>query len=158
MTQEAVEVKEKKENKERTEKKEKKDKEKRKKEKRADKDGVHKSKKERKERVEPNGDAASALLHALAVEKPEPTKEEPNEDVVMRDPQPIGALVPFANPLADEKIQKKVLKSVKKGTYLPISVFVSTNACSELDSGRSYSFHVHIAAKNKSIKRGSKKW
>jgi H/ACA ribonucleoprotein complex subunit 2 len=29
--------------------------------------------------------------------------------------RPIGALVPFANPLADEKVGKKVFKSVKKG-------------------------------------------
>lgn len=28
---------------------------------------------------------------------------------------PVEALVPFANPLADEKSQKKVLKAVKKG-------------------------------------------
>ena len=28
---------------------------------------------------------------------------------------PLAALVPFANPLADEKAQKKVLKAVKKG-------------------------------------------
>jgi len=28
---------------------------------------------------------------------------------------PLAALVPFANPLCDEKAQKKVLKSVKKG-------------------------------------------
>jgi H/ACA ribonucleoprotein complex subunit 2 len=29
--------------------------------------------------------------------------------------RPIGALVPFANPLADEKVAKKVFKGVKKG-------------------------------------------
>lgn len=29
---------------------------------------------------------------------------------------PLAALVPFANPLADDKSQKKVLKSVKKGS------------------------------------------
>merc|ERR1712000_672463 len=40
--------------------------------------------------------------------------------------KPIGALVPFANPLADEKVTKKVLKGVKK------------------------------AAKNKTLKRGVK--
>ena len=32
---------------------------------------------------------------------------------------PLLALVPFANPLCDEKSQKKVLKSVKKGTAPP---------------------------------------
>lgn len=29
--------------------------------------------------------------------------------------RPIGALVPFANPLADEKVAKKVFRGVKKG-------------------------------------------
>lgn len=29
---------------------------------------------------------------------------------------PLAALVPFANPLADDKAQKKVLKGVKKGS------------------------------------------
>lgn len=32
-----------------------------------------------------------------------------------RPARPIGALVPFANPLADEKVAKKVFKGVKKG-------------------------------------------
>lgn len=30
--------------------------------------------------------------------------------------RPVGALVPFANPLADDKVAKKVFKSVKKGS------------------------------------------
>jgi H/ACA ribonucleoprotein complex subunit 2 len=33
---------------------------------------------------------------------------------------PVGALVPFANPLADEKQQKKVLKAVKKCMRQPL--------------------------------------
>ncbi len=39
-----------------------------------------------------------------------------NDKRNVKAPPPIGALVPFANPLADEKVQKKVLKSVSKGT------------------------------------------
>lgn len=39
-------------------------------------------------------------------------EEEQSSSKVVR---PIGALVPFANPLADEKVGKKVFKSVKKG-------------------------------------------
>ena len=35
--------------------------------------------------------------------------------VVVKEGRPVGALVPFANPLADEKVGKKVLKGVKKG-------------------------------------------
>jgi H/ACA ribonucleoprotein complex subunit 2 len=31
--------------------------------------------------------------------------------------RPVGALVPFANPLADEKVAKKVFKGVKKGVF-----------------------------------------
>ena len=31
--------------------------------------------------------------------------------------RPVGALVPFANPLADEKVAKKVFKGVKKGLF-----------------------------------------
>jgi hypothetical protein len=31
--------------------------------------------------------------------------------------RPIGALVPFANPLVEDKSAKKVLKSVKKGKF-----------------------------------------
>ena len=32
--------------------------------------------------------------------------------------RPVGALVPFANPLADDKVAKKVFKSIKKGMAL----------------------------------------
>ncbi|KAI9697804.1 MAG: snoRNA-binding protein [Candelina mexicana] len=74
-----------------------------------------------------NGEVTAALLETLAVEKPpvtEPTKT--NGEVAIKPPPLIGALVPFANPLADEKVGKKVLKTVKK------------------------------AAKNKSLKRGVK--
>ena len=38
-------------------------------------------------------------------------------------PRPVGALVPFANPLADEKACKKVLRSVKKG-WEPFRLYV----------------------------------
>lgn len=38
--------------------------------------------------------------------------------------RPIGALVPFANPLADEKVAKKVFRGVKKGTLLCLSCLV----------------------------------
>lgn len=99
------------------ERKSKKDKDGKKKEKRSDKDGVHKSKKDKKVKTATNGDAATALSETPAVEKPDAKEEaeaEDHVDVVMRDEPPIGALVPFANPLADDKVQKKVLKSVRK--------------------------------------------
>lgn len=45
----------------------------------------------------------------------EVVSDEEMEDV-KKAVRPIGALVPFANPLADEKIAKKVFRGVKKGT------------------------------------------
>ncbi|KAN0112709.1 L30e-like protein [Hyaloscypha variabilis] len=108
------------------EKSEKRDK-KEKKEKRSEADGVKKSKKDKKSKL--NGDnVAAAFEEATKEVKPEvETKEvllkEEGGELVLK---PVGALVPFANPLADDKVAKKVLKSVKK------------------------------AAKNKTLKRGVK--
>ncbi|PLB35066.1 putative small nuclear ribonucleoprotein complex protein Nhp2 [Aspergillus candidus] len=89
-----------------------------KKEKRAEKDGIHKSKKEKKEKKD-----KTALTNA--VEQELTTKvldgidqavagEAATGDVQMVDGRPIGALVPFAQPLVEDKAAKKVLKSVKK--------------------------------------------
>ncbi len=96
------------------EKSEKRDK-KEKKEKRSEADGVKKLKKEKKPKL--NGENVAAAFEEVtkaeepAVEaKPVVVKESSGEV------KPVGALVPFANPLADEKVTKKVLKSVKKGT------------------------------------------
>ena len=94
-----------------------------KKEKRSEKDGVHKSKKQKKEK-KPLGAADAAesnvvtpLLNTLEDEKPGSVlvKEDADVEVKVKSAPLIGALVPFANPLADEKVGKKVLKSVKKG-------------------------------------------
>jgi H/ACA ribonucleoprotein complex subunit 2 len=98
--------------KEKSEKREKKEK----KEKRSEADGVKKSKKEKKSKL--NGDNVAAAFEEVTKEDllVDETKDlvvkEGRGEVVL---QPVGALVPFANPLADEKITKKVLKSVKKG-------------------------------------------
>ncbi|KAE9375692.1 L30e-like protein [Stipitochalara longipes BDJ] len=108
------------------EKSEKRDK-KEKKEKRSEADGVKKSKKDKKSKL--NGDNVAAAFEEVTKEaKPEVETKE----LVLKEgggelvPKPVGALVPFANPLADDKVTKKVLKSVKK------------------------------AAKNKTLKRGVK--
>jgi H/ACA ribonucleoprotein complex subunit 2 len=100
------------------EKSEKRDK-KEKKEKRSEADGVKKSKKDKKSKL--NGDNVAAAFEET---KEVLLKEEGGELVL----KPMGALVPFANPLADDKVAKKVLKSVKKGAIccyvlaiLPIS-------------------------------------
>ena len=97
--------------KERVEKKEKKEK----KEKRSDKDGVKKAKKEKSKL---NGDAVAKAIEEQLMETAAPAVEETleiiEEDVELAI-KPAGALVPFAAPLADDKVAKKVLKSVKKG-------------------------------------------
>lgn len=98
--------------KERIEKKEKKEK----KEKRSD-DGVKKAKKEKKVKVDENVVAAlEEQLEASGAPVAEAkvvVAEQDGELVV----KPVGALVPFAAPLADDKVAKKVLKSVKKGMF-----------------------------------------
>lgn len=97
-----------------------------KKEKRSTTDGVKKEKKEKKSKK----DVATALLNQLESDKPVAVAVDADGDVVVADADdadagetsvkaraviPKGALVPFANPLADDKQTKKVLKSVKKG-------------------------------------------
>lgn len=99
------------------EKKERKEK-KEKKEKRSEKEGVHKSKKEKKEKKSAEeGHVATPLLNKLAEEEPEDSimKDDEDSKEKVKVAVPLGALVPFANPLADEKVGKKVLRSVKKG-------------------------------------------
>jgi len=96
--------------KERVEKKEKK-------EKRSSKDGVKKSKKDKKTKVV--DEVVTAALEEQLKESAAPVAEarvqvtEQQGELVVKA---VGALVPFAAPLADEKVAKKVLKSVKKGT------------------------------------------
>lgn len=89
-----------------------------KKEKRSETDGVKKSKKDKKAKL--NGDNVAAALEKTLTQSEAPVAEtkvaivkESNGEIAVK---PVGALVPFANPLADEKVAKKVLKSVKKGT------------------------------------------
>ncbi|KAI0857580.1 L30e-like protein [Xylaria cubensis] len=108
------------------EKKEKKEK------KRSDADGVGKVKKDKKDKKEKKEKLKSAVTAVLDEEAPEPAGDAPvsvsvvEEKTVTVAPVVVGALVPFARPLADEKATKKVLKSVRK------------------------------AAKNKTLKRGVK--
>ena len=94
-------------------KSEKKDK-KEKKEKRSESDGVKKSKKEKKSKL--NDDNIAAAIEEVSKQNGESSalvvKEAASGEIAIK---PTGALVPFANPLADEKVTKKVLKSVKKG-------------------------------------------
>jgi len=88
-----------------------------KKEKRSETDGVKKSKKEKKSKL--NGDNIATAFEEKLAQSEAPVVEtktlvvkESNGELAVK---PVGALVPFANPLADDKVAKKVLKSVKKG-------------------------------------------
>jgi H/ACA ribonucleoprotein complex subunit 2 len=101
--------------KEKSEKRDKKEK-KEKKEKRSEADGVKKPKKEKKSKL--NDDNVAAAFEEVTKIADTPVVEakalvmESSGEIVLK---PVGASVPFANPLADEKVTKKVLKSVKKG-------------------------------------------
>ena len=112
-------------------KKEKKEHKKDRSQKRSSKDGVHKSskssKKDSKILVTATAaeevseiDVTTKLLNTLEETKPGSIaiKENGAIEVKVKAAPLLGALVPFANPLADEKVGKKVLKSVKKGIYL----------------------------------------
>ncbi|WEW56801.1 snoRNA-binding protein [Emydomyces testavorans] len=92
----------------------------RKEKKRSEVNGVHKSSKKDKDK-----DKKKATVIAKGLEKDltEKVLEQLDtvEDISMvveeqskNEKRPIGSLVPFANPLADDKVAKKVLKSVKK--------------------------------------------
>jgi H/ACA ribonucleoprotein complex subunit 2 len=119
-----------------------------KKEKRSDADGVKKSKKEKKSKL--SGDnIAAAIAEVSNGESTEPTAKLSAEGLVVISVKPVGALVPFANPLADEKVTKKVLKSVKKGLRRPTTQSLHAR-------GQCTNCACAIAAKNKTLKRGVK--
>jgi H/ACA ribonucleoprotein complex subunit 2 len=103
------------------------EKEEKKKKKRSDENGVHKSssdKKEKKEKKAKREALAEKALNEMQTAPAEAKSDDEGEvaEVDGKSKQvlrPAGALVPFANPLADEKVAKKVFKSVKKGMYYP---------------------------------------
>ena len=134
------------------------------KEKRSETDGVHKSKKDKKDKSDKKekkekkekkikqpepvtevAEVTTELLNALEAEKPGSVaiKEDGDIQVQVKSVPPVGALVPFANPLADEKVGKKVLKSVRKGwdNYRSLNC-----SCANMLPG----------AQNKALKRGVK--
>jgi hypothetical protein len=106
---------------ERPEKKDKKEK----KEKRSDDAGVAKSKKDKKEKKDKKDKLASALDEKLQQDVAAQTSAKASEEASDMDednkPQaeqlPLERkVVPFAVPLADEKGQKKICKTIRKGT------------------------------------------
>ena len=118
------------------EKKEKKDK-KRKHSEVAEPDVEIVAEKKKKDKKRKSTDATTGVLNALEADRPGAVAVDADGDVivdadagaevaVVKDEDedkeevvkveiPLAALVPFANPLCDDKSQKKVLKSVKKG-------------------------------------------
>lgn len=110
--------------------------------------GVKKSKSDKKEKKEKRKVLAEKVLNEVEGKKvkKEESDEDEASDVDVKDAdseavekatlsRPVGALVPFANPLADEKIAKKVFKSVKKGMYFSILPLPSLANSRSLMSG-----------------------
>ncbi|PGH13973.1 hypothetical protein AJ80_06113 [Polytolypa hystricis UAMH7299] len=93
-----------------------KDRKKEKKEKkRSETDGVHKkSKKDKKDKTVLSEAVEKELTTKVLEQLEEQVEATPVVNGDKSESKPVGALVPFANPLADEKIAKKVLKGVKK--------------------------------------------
>lgn len=101
-----------------------------KKEKRAEKDGVHKAKKEKKDKKDKTA-LADAVEKEITTKVLDGLDQAANTDAAvevevdeMAVDRPVGAVVPFANPLVEDKQAKKVLKSVKKG-WSSIFIFLS---------------------------------
>ncbi|EEH22032.1 hypothetical protein PABG_04243 [Paracoccidioides brasiliensis Pb03] len=85
--------------------------------KRSESDGVHKkSKKDKKKDTSLLAEAAEKDLTKKVLDQLEQPAVVAAEITSKKSAaeRPIGALVPFANPLAEDKVAKKVLKSVKK--------------------------------------------
>jgi H/ACA ribonucleoprotein complex subunit 2 len=128
--------------------------------------GVTKSKSDKKEKKEKK-DKKKALAQQLeadagalrpsasngAVADYEDEDHAMELDITVRE-LPIGALVPFANPLADEQQTKKLLGVVKKGMFplLRLCGRLATHSLLCSTAGLSPS----VAAQNKTLKRGVK--
>ena len=107
---------------------EKEEKKEKKKKKRSDEHGVHKSsstsdKKDKKEKRAKREALAEKALNEIQTAPATEVKSDDEGEVAEAEAKskqllrPVGALVPFANPLADEKVAKKVFKSIKKGVW-----------------------------------------
>ena len=92
-----------------------------KKEKRSETGGVRKSKKDREKRkhVTAEGIALPAVFPLIQAEGKTSQRvgvqDQVGDPSAVKVAPPLGALVPFANPMADDKVGRKVLKGVKKG-------------------------------------------
>jgi H/ACA ribonucleoprotein complex subunit 2 len=147
--------------------------------KRSETDGIHKHKKEKKKNSSNVSDTIEKELGTKVLdglvkiethEKVEALEKVVNGGVVKIEAQvesrPVGALVPFANPLAEDKVAKKVLKSVKKGktsvllTHSWITVAIPFQSLASFFFMNSFCnpplTFTTVAAGNKSLKRGVK--
>ena len=115
-----------------------------KKEKRSETNGVKKEKREKREKSKKlkreespvasavqEADVTTKLLNTLEQEKPGTVavKADGEIEVKVKSEPLLAALVPFANPLADEKTEKKILKSVKKCEIYLYIQFYNTFTC-----------------------------
>ena len=84
--------------------------------KRSEEDGVHKKSKDKKEKKQKSEVLTTKVQNVLenGEQTGAPVEAETKVEKVEK-PRLVGALVPFANPLADDKVAKKVFKGVKKG-------------------------------------------
>lgn len=148
--------------KDKVEKKEKRDK----KEKRSEKDGVHKSsKKEKKDKKDKTALAGAVeqeltskvidgIDEAVGAEKPNGVVKAEVE-MEVDGARPVGAVVPFASPLVEDKSAKKVLKSVKKGEFESVDPCVIRLSLGAV-VWRWVILTCLLAAVNKCLKRGVK--
>ena len=78
--------------------------------------GTKKVKKVESESDEEGEEEDGAIEEVEMKDEDEADSKKKKGKLSLKD-RPIGALVPFANPLADEKVGKKMFKGVKKGTF-----------------------------------------
>ena len=103
---------------------------------------VSERKKEKKDKKRKSTDAdGDAIMATSPGAEVSIIKDEDSDDkkAVQKVEVPLAALVPFANPLCDEKAQKKVLKSVKKGTPHTPPKPAHTQLTSPTNSGKTQS-------------------
>lgn len=141
--------------------------------------GVKKSKKDKKSRKSDVSMADASEVGASLLNDLEETNDGAVEVVTKEDvevngvnkEQLLAAMVPFANPMADEKAMKKVLKSVKRGTFcllppmsfpvaqsleLPSAAHTQPSPIAKPTHYTQFKLTHPQAAKHKTLKRGVK--
>lgn len=107
--------------------------------KRSETDGISKDKKDKKKEKADKEKIARALekqlqddaMRAQIGEKPENDEKE-----VTKTATGVGGMVPFAMPLADDKLVKKIYKLVKKGTAPLLFLFFRAHPATEATANK----------------------